>query len=220
MRFTLAPVALVVLAACAGGDAPEADTAEQSAVTAAAPPEVEAARVSNDKYSDVNMALGEGYMQDPTGMCVAATDVGAPAELGFMGIHYLNLQYLGSAMPPGEGPPPAGFRLSGTDATIDPALPEVLLYEPTADGGRTLVAIEYLVFEKPWTDAGNTSPPTLAGQPFYRMEDDPATPLDEAHGFEPHYELHVWTHRDNPNGLFAEWNPNVTCPPSGGAMNH
>jgi hypothetical protein len=44
------------------------------------------------------------------------------------------------------------------------------------------------------------------------MADDPATPTDEAHGFEPHYELHVWTHRDNPSGMFAEWNPNVTCP--------
>jgi hypothetical protein len=43
--------------------------------------------------------------------------------------------------------------------------------------------------------------------------------MDEAHGFEPHYELHVWTHRPNPSGLFAEWNPAVTCPPmaAGGA---
>ena len=42
------------------------------------------------------------------------------------------------------------------------------------------------------------------------MADDPATEMDEAYGFEPHYELHVWTHRPNPNGLFAEWNSSVT----------
>ena len=48
-------------------------------------------------------------------------------------------------------------------------------------------------------------------KPFDRMEDDPATPADEAHMFEPHYDLHVWLYRDNPNGLFAQFNPKVSC---------
>lgn len=43
------------------------------------------------------------------------------------------------------------------------------------------------------------------------MADDPNTSADEAHAFTPHYELHVWVHRDNPQGLFAEFNPGVTC---------
>jgi hypothetical protein len=46
---------------------------------------------------------------------------------------------------------------------------------------------------------------------FFRMADDPATEQDEAHGFEPHYELHVWLYRDNPGGQYAEFNPSVTC---------
>ena len=29
--------------------------------------------------------------------------------------------------------------------------------------------------------------------------------------FEPHYDRHVWIYRDNPNGVFAPFNPNVTC---------
>jgi hypothetical protein len=29
--------------------------------------------------------------------------------------------------------------------------------------------------------------------------------------FEPHYDLHVWLYRDNPNGMFAQFNPNVSC---------
>ena len=44
------------------------------------------------------------------------------------------------------------------------------------------------------------------------MADDPATQVDEAHMFEPHYDRHVWVFRDNPNGVFAPFNPNVTCP--------
>lgn len=28
-----------------------------------------------------------------------------------------------------------------------------------------------------------------------------------------HYELHVWAWQGNPSGLFASWNPNVSCNP-------
>ncbi len=31
-------------------------------------------------------------------------------------------------------------------------------------------------------------------------------------GMEKHYDLHVWLWKENPEGLFAEWNPDVTCP--------
>jgi hypothetical protein len=43
------------------------------------------------------------------------------------------------------------------------------------------------------------------------MADDPATALDEAHMFVPHYDRHIWVHRPNPNGMFAQFNPAVTC---------
>jgi hypothetical protein len=42
------------------------------------------------------------------------------------------------------------------------------------------------------------------------MIDDPSTPVDEAHLFEPHHDRHVWLYRANPNG-FAPFNPAVTC---------
>jgi hypothetical protein len=38
--------------------------------------------------------------------------------------------------------------------------------------------------------------------------------------------LHVWLYRDNPSGIFADWNPRVSCaaaPPAAGEsapMNH
>ena len=74
-----------------------------------------------------------------------------------------------------------------------------------------LVAVENLVFKKAWHEAGNRGRPTFHGMPYDLMEDDPATKIDEAHMFEPHYDRHVWLYRDNPNGVFTQFNPAVTC---------
>jgi hypothetical protein len=52
------------------------------------------------------------------------------------------------------------------------------------------------------------------------MADDPATPLDEAHMFAPHFDRHVWIHRDNPNGVFTPFNPAVSCAAHRGTTNH
>ena len=48
---------------------------------------------------------------------------------------------------------------------------------------------------------------------FNRLQVTPpcTTPADEAHMFEPHFDRHVWIYRDNPNGVFAPFNPNVSC---------
>ena len=74
-----------------------------------------------------------------------------------------------------------------------------------------LVAVENLVFQRAWHAAGHEGPPSFHGQPWDAMADNPATPIDEAHGFEPHYDRHVWLYRDNPSGMFAQFNPNVSC---------
>jgi hypothetical protein len=50
------------------------------------------------------------------------------------------------------------------------------------------------------------------------MTDDPATDADEAHMFEPHFDRHVWIYRENPNGVFAPFNPAVTCAHHRGAV--
>jgi hypothetical protein len=211
MRRIAPLVALLALSACAAEEADlEAATEAPPAAELTAPvptPEQEAlatqVREATVKYQDVAVAEAEGYMPDPTGTCVDAAMVGAPAEIGAMGIHYFRPDLLGIADPT----PP----VAGSDVVIDPAQPEILVYEPQADGSLQLVAAEYLVFEESWSAAGNAELPNLAGEPFVRMADDPATPADEAHGFTPHHELHVWVHRDNPAGLFAEFNPSVTC---------
>ncbi len=52
------------------------------------------------------------------------------------------------------------------------------------------------------------------------MVDNLVTPVDEAHGFAPHYELHAWVHRENPAGVFSPFNTAATCAHHAGAHNH
>ena len=82
------------------------------------------------------------------------------------------------------------------DGTVDALQPELLLYEPQKNGRLALVAVEYIVPFGAWT---GSAPPQLYGQTFHRNE-----------GFGL-WVLHVWHFRGNPRGIFADWNPNVTC---------
>lgn len=161
-------------------------------------------RAATERFRDVKVALAEGYIQDPTGMCATAEMEGRPAEEGGMGIHYFSPQLLGITAPPNP-------RVSGVGTHTDFRRPAVLIYEPQADGSLELVAVENLVFIDAWERAGNRQSPSFHGVPYERMEDDPATEADEAHGFEPHYDRHVWIYRENPDGVFAPFNPNVSC---------
>jgi hypothetical protein len=85
------------------------------------------------------------------------------------------------------------------------------IYEPQADGSLELVAVENLVFEAAWNASGKTEELVLSGRSWDHMADDPATPGDEAHGFMPHYDQHVWLFRENPMGVLMPFNPMVTC---------
>ena len=165
--------------------------------------EMEKMRAASERFKDVNVALAEGYIPDPANMCITAEMEGQPAEKGAMGIHYFRPDLLGIT---GADP-----RVAGTGTHTDFEKPGVLVYEPQADGSLQLVAVENLVFEKGWKDAGHTEPPAFNGRPYVHMVDEPSTPADEAHGFEPHYELHAWAFRENPNGAFEPFNPAVSC---------
>jgi hypothetical protein len=82
------------------------------------------------------------------------------------------------------------------------------------------LSVENLTFAAAWQAAGRVAPPSFQGVAYDHMVGDPATPADEAHMFEPHYDRHVWLYRDNPNGLFAPFNPNVSCEHHQGAAAH
>lgn len=186
------------------------------ALVRAAQPDPEAAfieevRKATERFANVEVALAAGYVPDPSGMCVSAAAEGMPAEWGDMGIHYLRPDLLGIT---GTEP-----RVSGNGQHTDFLDPAILLYEPQADGSLVLVGVENLVFEAGWRAAGNTEAPSLLGRTWDYMADDPATPGDEAHGFEPHWDQHVWF-RDNPSGNLQPFNPTVTCAHHKGGHSH
>ena len=107
---------------------------------------------------------------------------------GGMGFHYVN------------GP-------AVQDPALDPMKPEVLLYAPAPGGGLTLVGVEYLKADADQNLNTDDDRPTLFGRAF----DGPI--LGHAPGMPIHYDLHVWLHKRNPTGIFAQWNPDVRCSP-------
>jgi hypothetical protein len=167
-------------------------------------PDLAAIRAATERFRDVDVALAEGYVRDPTDMCDTAEMMGRPAEIGAMGIHFFRPDLLGITAPPNP-------RVDGNGTHTDFNRPAILIYEPQADGSLALVAVENLVFQRAWHAAGHAERPTIHGRSYDVMADDPTTQVDEAHGFEPHYDQHVWLYRDNPRGTYEPFNPNVTC---------
>jgi hypothetical protein len=167
-------------------------------------PSLAEVRLATERFQDVRVALAEGYLRDPLDLCETAPMMGRPAELGTMGIHFFRPDLLGLFPEPSE-------RVNGDGIHTDFLNPSILIYEPQADGSLELVAVENLVFARAWTEAGNAAPPTFHGVPYDTMIDDPTTPVDEAHLFEPHHDRHVWLYRENPSGVFAPFNTAVTC---------
>lgn len=161
-------------------------------------------RAATAKYLSLDAALAAGYIRDPANSCETAAMMGLPAELGGMGIHYVRPDLLGITAPPNP-------RVDGSGIHTDFRNPAALIYEPQADGSLELVAVENLVFEKAWAEASHSEPPSFHGNSWNTMRDDPATAIDEAHGFAPHHDRHVWLYRENPNGIFAPFNPRVSC---------
>ena len=169
-------------------------------------PTLDEVRAVAAKYRDVNVAKAEGYTTD--NKCVTAQMLGHPAAMGTMGLHYVRRDLLG--LPPTPSPPGSG-RVHGTGTYADFRKPAMLVYEPQADGSLVLVAVENLVFADAWHKTSGSQPPQFHGRNWPLLRDDPATKVDEAHGWEPHYEQHLWVFRDNPNGVYSPFNPNVTC---------
>jgi len=83
------------------------------------------------------------------------------------------------------------------DGIPDVARPEIILYAPGRDGALHLAAVEYIVAGTDWPDRND--PPQLFGRDM-----DWSTDFEE-------WQLHVWLWEHNPAGLFAPWNPRVSC---------
>lgn len=88
-------------------------------------------------------------------------------------------------------------NVGALDAVVDPLEPESLVYE-VVDGKLKLVGIEYIV---PGGFVDPVDPPELFGEHFHE---------NAALGV---WVLHAWIWKSNPDGVFADFNPNVgACP--------
>jgi len=106
-------------------------------------------------------------------------------DYGAMGLHFVN------------GPLVA-------DGELDVTRPEIILYEPLPSGRARITGADYLVLADAW-NSKHAEPPKLLGQLFHFF-DSP-----NRFGLPPFYTLHVWAWKENPNGSFTNWNPNVSC---------
>jgi hypothetical protein len=126
-------------------------------------------RNATARFHDIEVARKAGYTEQyPPGCAVSPNAEGAQA------FHYLN---------PGL-----------VDGNVELLRPELLMYEPKADGSLQLIGVDYVV-----PLGASASAPTLLGVKF--MENKP---LDV-------WALHIWAWRPNPSGMFAAWNPKVSC---------
>jgi hypothetical protein len=142
------------------------------------------ARAETARYRDLNRAIEAGYglLTDAAGIaCIDNPGVGG------MGIHYANGALVG-------------------EPTVNATKPEVLVYAPTRDGRLRLVALEYVVLQSAWEQAGHSAAPRLFDQEFELV------PAGNRYGLPPFYELHAWVWKHNARGTFDDWNPDVHCP--------
>jgi len=107
------------------------------------------------------------------------------SDSGAMGLHYVNSAIVNSGV-------------------IDAAHPQIVIYEPMPNGSLKLIGADFLVIADGW-NAKHQDPPQLMGQLFHLFESPNRFNLPAF------YTLHVWAWKDNPNGAFVNWHPNVSC---------
>jgi hypothetical protein len=148
-------------------------------------PEIQQLRSAFEKYKDPFVAVRDGYFS--TVACINFPHESMPGHIqypkGAMGVHFLNPALIAPV--------------------LDPMKPQILLYEPDANGSLRLTGVEWFV---PLALAKER--PKMFGHEFQGpMEGhEPVMPSDLAH-----YDLHVWLFKDNPEGMFAPTNPAVKC---------
>jgi len=140
---------------------------------------VKVIRESTARFRDVSVAEAEDYHL--LFGCVSGDDAGA------MGLHYANTSLV-------------------FDDELDPTRPEIVIYEPTADGRLRLVGADFLILAEKWhAKHPATETPQIMGQLLHLFESP------NRFGLPAFYTLHVWAWKDNPKGMFVNWHANVSC---------
>ena len=142
---------------------------------------VKQARAATARFNSVVQATRAGYGPFPAGVPLHECIMALDGS-GGMGFHWVNGSLLND--------------------TVDESNPEVLVYAPDAHGKLKLVALEYVIFDSA-VPAGTT--PSVYGMPM--------TFVPEGNRYEipAFWARHIWLYQPNPSGLFADFNPNVSC---------
>jgi hypothetical protein len=107
-------------------------------------------------------------------------------DFGAMGLHYVNMGLV--------------------DGDFNVNEPEIILFEPRPNGRIRITGADFLIPVAAWeAKHPGEGPPMLMGQLFH-LFDSP-----NRFGLDPFYTLHVWAWKNNPNGSFGNWNPDVSC---------
>jgi hypothetical protein len=178
-RFQFSLIAVLMVLAVSGSHPSAQERSHHRGPAPAHPsPLVNAVRESTARFHDVSLADAEGYAL--MFGCVSGPDSGA------MGMHFVNLPLAG-------------------DAVLDPARPEIVIYEPTPSGRLRLVGADFLVFKDVWDAQHPDTTPKLMGQLLHLIE------APNRYGLPAFYTLHVWAWKENPTGTFANWHSKVSC---------
>lgn len=147
--------------------------------------ELAAVRRATAQFHRVEAAIAAGYelgYVNGDGARIIDGCIAHPMGAGAMGYHYFNKALI-------------------DDLVVDVLKPEGLVYASSPSGQLKLVAVEYVV---PGPNS-NPSGPAVAPTPF-GMGMHILVPQVGFHT------LHAWIWSHNPAGMFAHWNPEVTCP--------
>ena len=142
-------------------------------------------RRATARFHRVDEAIEAGYQLgwvNGAGARIVAGCVAHPTA-GAMGFHYFNAQLM-------------------ADNAVNATEPEALVYAPTSDGGLRLVAVEWVVRGPQSNPPGVTTAPSVLGMDMHILVPPPGPAF---------YLMHAWLWDDNPAGMFADWNPEVSC---------
>ena len=162
-------VAGAVAAACWSNGSSIEEPVDTGGLTAEQKQGVAQVLSATAQFKTFTVAQQAGYTNQYPAGCAASAD-------GAQGFHYLNNALV--------------------DDKVELLRPELVMYEPQADGSMQLIGVDYVVPFDAWK---SPSAPTLLGMPFMRNE-----PLGV-------WALHIWAYRSNPSGMFAMWNPKASC---------
>ena len=147
-----------------------------------ADPQIATARKATSKFQRLDVAVTSRYDLLVDANKIACIDL---PGAGAMGIHFVNGDLVG-------------------DPAVLPGKPEALVYAPQKNGRLKLAALEYVTIKSAW-DETHAGPPSLFGRTFN------LTLAPNRYGLPAFYSLHAWIWKTNPAGMFAPYNPKVSC---------